>query len=540
MASVKMQSISRRFSYALIGVVTLLLLGFATVAIFFNITRIETALQKDLENALKLSSISLPTPLWNLDNDVVDNFLEALLLDQSLAYTDVVWGGRVITKKMRPEFQQKDYSYFEQSTQFLVQTSDILYGGSKVGTMRLAMSRERIEKELLENIAGIIALTILLIAAISLTSMLITRRYIARPLADLQRSATLIARGDLETSIDLRGRDEIGRLTQDLTAMRDAIKRLFDALHDSNERLEESNRNLEHNVQERTQELRAKNAVLEETLEKLRAMQQQIIVQEKMASLGALTAGISHEIKNPLNFVNNFAALSIDLARDLRAELEKQRALFDADEFENIADLLYDLELNTQKINEHGKRADGIVQSMLLYSRGMPGKREASEINALVAEAVNLAYHGMRAQEASFNVTIETDYDSSIGKIDIVPQDVNRALLNIINNACYATLIKRQAHGEGFSPTLSVRTTNLGNRIQIHIRDNGDGISHEVREKMFQPFFTTKPPGTGTGLGLSISYDIVVQKHQGQIHVNTEIGQYTEFVITLPKQVAPV
>lgn len=534
------QSISHKFSYAFISIITMILLGFSIIAIIINITRIENELKNDLDHLLKLAKVSLPTPLWNLDNDLVSSFVKALFLEPSLAYADVVWGGKVIAQHARAPWQHEQLAYFEQSAQFLVQTTEILYNDSKVGVMRLAMSRERIKNELIINIAGILALTILIIAAVALTSVVITRRYVARPLANLQRSATLIAQGDLDASIETSEHDEIGRLAQDLMAMRNAIKQLFDALHDSNERLEASNRNLEHNVQERTQELRVKNAALEETLHKLRDMQQQIIMQEKMASLGALTAGIAHEIKNPLNFVNNLAALSMELARDLREELDRHRARFDADEFANITDLLHDLELNTQKINEHGTRADGIVQSMLLYSRGMPGKREPTDINVLVAEAVNLAYHGMRAQDASFNITIDTAYDPSIGKVDIVPQDVHRALLNVVNNACYATHVKRQAGAAGFSPTLSVRTANLGDRVQIRIRDNGNGIPPDVCEKIFQPFFTTKPPGTGTGLGLSISYDIVVQRHQGQIHVDTEVGQYTEFVITLPKQSTPL
>ena len=173
---------------------------------------------------------------------------------------------------------------------------------------------------------------------------------------------------------------------------------------------------------------------------------------------------------------------------------------------------------------------------MLAHSRGTSGKREPTDINRVVAESVSLAYHGLRAKDASFNITIDTDYDPAIGKVDVVPQDMSQIFLNVINNACYATHVKHQELGEAFSPTLSVRTTNLEDGVVIRIRDNGNGIPPEIREKIFQPFFTTKPTGSGTGLGLSISYDMVVQKHQGQIQVDTEVGQYTEFIITLPKQ----
>ena len=248
----KVQSISRRFSYAFIGVVTLILLGFAAIAIFVNIARIEARLENTVENALQLSNISLPAPLWKLDNDIVNDFIEALFLDQSLIYAEVSWGGQVVAKRIRPKFQQKDLAYFERSTQFLVRTSDILYEGSKVGIMRLAVSRESVKKELLVNISGIMALTLLLIVAISLTSMVITKRYISRPLSTLQHSAALIAQGDLEAAIDTRSRDEIGRLAQDLNVMRGSIKQLVGALRDSNAQLEEYSHTLEQRVEERT------------------------------------------------------------------------------------------------------------------------------------------------------------------------------------------------------------------------------------------------------------------------------------------------
>jgi PAS domain S-box-containing protein len=301
--------------------------------------------------------------------------------------------------------------------------------------------------------------------------------------------------------------------------------------------LEDYSRTLERQVEARTRELQAKNAELGKTLQRLQDMQDQVIMQEKLASLGALTAGIAHEIRNPLNFVNNFAELSAELTQELREDIAKQKDRLDSEILEDIEAILYDLEQNVYKINEHGRRADRIVHGMLLHSRGNPGQREPSDVNTLLAEYVNLAYHGMRAQDASFNVTIETDYDPSIGLVDVVPQDIGRVFLNVINNACYAAHAKRKDMGEGFSPTLSVHTTNRGDRVEIRIRDNGTGIPPEVRDKIFQPFFTTKPTGAGTGLGLSISYDIVVQEHKGEIHVETEAGQYTELIITLPKHV---
>jgi len=280
---------------------------------------------------------------------------------------------------------------------------------------------------------------------------------------------------------------------------------------------------------------------LDATLQNLKATQQQLATQQKLASLGQLTAGIAHEIKNPLNFVNNFAVLSVDLMKELSETLAQQKDKLGEEVVAEIEDLLATLEQNAEKINHHGKRADGIVKSMMQHARGSSGQRELADINHLLDEAVNLVYHGLRANDVSFNVTIEKEYDETIGKLDVVPQDMSRVFLNIINNACYAAFQKQKAKGKeqtatnNFSPTLSVSTKNLGDKIEIRIRDNGNGIPVDIREKIFNPFFTTKPTGQGTGLGLSISYDIIVQEHKGEIKVETEDGKFTEFVVRLPR-----
>jgi signal transduction histidine kinase len=268
----------------------------------------------------------------------------------------------------------------------------------------------------------------------------------------------------------------------------------------------------------------------------LKSAQEKLVVQEKLASLGALTAGIAHEIKNPLNFVNNFADLSVELMTELREDLKKHQASIPVPDYENIAALLDDLSGNAKKIHEHGKRADGIVRSMLLHSRGQAGERQLTDINVMLDEYVNLSYHGMRAQDSSFNVTIERDFASDVGKVDAIPQDLSRVFLNLLNNACYAVNDKAKRNGAGFVPKLCVHSVNLGEAIEVRIRDNGMGIPAEVRDKIFNPFFTTKPTGQGTGLGLSISHDIVVQEHGGQLEVETKPGEYTEFVVRLPRQ----
>ena len=308
-----------------------------------------------------------------------------------------------------------------------------------------------------------------------------------------------------------------------------------------NKELQDFNRTLEHKVEARTEELQEKNQELATLLQKLRATQAQIIAQEKLASLGALTASIAHEIKNRLNFMKNFAELSVELTQELLEEIENQKDRFDSQTRENIAEILDTLSQNCQKINEHGKRADSIVRGMLMHSRGKTGERQLTNINALLTEAVNLACHAMRAKDASFNITIKPEYERDLRQINVIPQNLSRVFINIINNACYAAhqkkLHQQTSGNEGvsFSPTLSVSTKDLGSQLEIRIRDNGEGIPLEAMDKIFEPFFTTKPPGEGTGLGLSICHDIIVQQHQGAISVETESGSYAEFIITLPK-----
>ncbi|HPN37276.1 MAG TPA: cache domain-containing protein, partial [Melioribacteraceae bacterium] len=267
----------------------------------------------------------------------------------------------------------------------------------------------------------------------------------------------------------------------------------------------------------------------------LKEAQAQLIQAEKMASLGQLTAGIAHEIKNPLNFINNFSELSIDLSKELSEELESQKDKLDEKSLDYINEILGDISHNVKKINEHGKRADSIVKGMLLHSRGKAGEKQKTNINDLVAEYLNLAYHGFRAQDSSFNIKMETDYDTNLGTINIVPQNISRVLLNIFNNGCYSVNEKKKEKQDGYNPTIKVITKDLGDKVEIIINDNGKGIPQEIIDKVFNPFFTTKPTGKGTGLGLSLSYDIIVQEHKGEIKVNSEVGEFAEFTITLPK-----
>jgi signal transduction histidine kinase len=273
------------------------------------------------------------------------------------------------------------------------------------------------------------------------------------------------------------------------------------------------------------------NKVLEKTLSDLKSTQSQLIQSEKMASLGELTAGIAHEIQNPLNFVNNFSEVSNELIDEMNEELDKG----DIEEAKAIA---ADVKENLIKINHHGNRAGDIVKGMLLHSRASSGQKEPTDLNALCDEYLRLSYHGLRAKDKSFNADFKTDFDESIGKINIIPQDIGRVLLNLYNNAFYAVNERLKAQrsqlSANFSPTVSVSTKKLDNKIIITVNDNGNGIPQNVVAKIFQPFFTTKPTGQGTGLGLSLSYDIV-KAHGGEIKVETKENEGTRFIIVLPE-----
>jgi signal transduction histidine kinase len=281
-------------------------------------------------------------------------------------------------------------------------------------------------------------------------------------------------------------------------------------------------------------EVQARTMELAGSLDELRTAQDRLVQTEKLASLGQLTAGIAHEIKNPLNFVNNFAALSAELTDELNQVLAP--TALDAGTREEVDEITHTLKSNLEKVVQHGKRADSIVKNMLLHSREGSGDHRPADINALLDESLNLAYHGARAEKREFNVTLRRDFDEMAGQIEVFPQEITRVFLNLISNGFYAvTKRKTENAGSGFEPELSAATKNLGESVEIRIRDNGVGIPAEVREKMFNPFFTTKPAGEGTGLGLSMSHDIIVKQHGGSIDVTTEPGHFTEFRIILPR-----
>ena len=350
-----------------------------------------------------------------------------------------------------------------------------------------------------------IVVSVAVLIGVLLTALLL--RSIVVPLRRLVVAMDGLNAGDVDVPIPQAGTDEIGAVARTLAKFRDTL--------------------IEQNRRER--ELRTAH-------EELKATQASLIHAEKMASLGQLTAGIAHEIKNPLNFVNNFASLSVELLDELKETAWPVIAMLGADKRAEVDEVIDMLTGNLEKIAEHGKRADGIVKGMLAHSRSGSGERQRTDLNALIEEALNLAYHGVRAQDHDFNITLERDLDRALAPIELVPQDISRVLLNLFGNSFYAAeKRRREAADAAFRPVLKVATRNLGNEVEVRVRDNGIGIPTEVRDKLFQPFFTTKPTGEGTGLGLSISYDIVTQQHGGTITVDSRVGEFTEFTIRLPR-----
>ncbi len=274
--------------------------------------------------------------------------------------------------------------------------------------------------------------------------------------------------------------------------------------------------------------LEAAKQQVENTLTDLKQAQTQLVQSEKMASLGELTAGIAHEIQNPLNFVNNFSDVSNELLEEMKSELEKGNK-------DDAIAIVNDVKQNLEKILHHGKRADAIVKGMLQHSRTSSGQKEMTDINILADEYLRLAYHGLRAKDKSFNAKFETHFDNNIEKINVIPQDIGRVILNLINNAFYTVTEKKKKNDNGYEPTVTITTQKDNGRIEIKVKDNGNGIPQKNLDKIFQPFFTTKPTGQGTGLGLSLAYDIVTKGHGGELKVETREGEGSEFVIQLPR-----
>lgn len=361
---------------------------------------------------------------------------------------------------------------------------------------------------------------VLTTAAIVFLTVSSVAQAISYPILTLTRKTRLMASGDLSQRIQVNSNDEVGRLGQSFNEM--AMQ------------LDTTIKNLDHIVAIRTKEVELQNIRLEQTIEELQQTQDRLINQEKLASLGTLTAGIAHEIKNPLNFINNFADLSIQIGQHLQELLNQIKPFLKPEQIQEIQENIDNLNLNLGRIYKHGNQADSIVHNMLQHSRGVAGEKTLVDINHLLDEYVTLAYHGMRAQDITFNVKIEKQYDPNLPETAVVPQEISRVFLNLLNNAYYSVNEKKKQIPKGYIPIVRVSTQKNGDIIFIKIWDNGLGIADEIFPKLFTPFFTTKPPGEGTGLGLSLSYTIITQGHNGVLMADSEPGEFAEFTIQLP------
>ena len=390
----------------------------------------------------------------------------------------------------------------------------------------------------------LIAVILLSMAAMQLVLPYVLQKTLTQPLHKLLAGVQQVNGGDLTTHVQVGQPDEIGDLTQNFNRMTETIKKAQDDLKQHAE-------NLEIEVSERTAEVVQQNKKIEiqrddlqKTLVNLKATQDQLIQKEKLASLGELTAGIAHEIQNPLNFVNNFSELNVDLAKDIESEIRRPEI-----DKKYIEELLTDLNANQEKINHHGKRASSIVKGMLEHSRNTTGELQLTDINNLIKEFLQVSFQSMRAKDQNFNSDYQMNFDETIERINIVPQEISRVLVNLFNNAFYAVNEKRVADAasitttellkssklfKSYEPVVTVTTKKLENAIEIIVKDNGTGIPDKIQQKIFQPFFTTKPPGEGTGLGLSLSYDMVTKGHGGELKMTSKEGHGTEFIIHLP------
>ena len=403
----------------------------------------------------------------------------------------------------------------QQTTADLVARVEGLVSSGEASTQEAASRSGRLVRL---GFWGLLSVTVLTIAMAYGAWKFFGERLLVR-MGRLSSATRQMSKGDLDVQVRIEGNDELTDMAGALEVFRQHA-------------VEVQRLNL---VEKLAAEVQAKNSELEDTLENLRRTQQQVVKQEKLASLGALTAGIAHEIRNPLNFVNNFAALSSELIEELREELDGDGNGDGKMDREFIAEVLDDLNTNVVKVNEHGMRANRIVEGMLAHSREAAGNPESVDINLMVQEYAKLAYHGIRGTDSSFNVDMIYEFDSRGGEVEAIARDLSRVFLNIVTNACHATNARRSKSDNTYLPTITIRTEGRENEVCVTIRDNGTGIPEEIVSKIFDPFFTTKSGTEGTGLGLSISHEIV-QEHGGKIEVDTEMGEFTEFKITLPRK----
>ena len=487
-----------------------------------------------LDEALALSDRRLLEPLQERFHSAVENFRRAYA-GLSSRSSNAALGKDLEALARIGESAEGIIPLRREALRRLEQERDALASGRERSEQLLAEVNALVEDINLEavqaseasraavrtGIALLILLNVLSVAGAGLIGWLFVGRYLVRRLVKLAKAMRSMAGGDLEVPVEVRGNDEVSDMANALEVFR-------------RHALEVQRLNL---VEKLAQELDAKNSSLEQALKDLKRAQEQIVAEEKLSSLGQLTAGVAHEIKNPLNFISNFSDVSAELIDEIGEMLEeaKEGKLELAEEIE---DILPDLRTNLKKVKEHSQRADGIVRSMLEHSRATPGEWRPEDVNALLKRYVDLAYHSLRAKDAGFNLKLSEDLDPNMGQIEVIPQDLGRVFLNLATNACQALDEKRRHSGPDYMPELTLTSRRLQDQAEFRVRDNGPGIPEELRKKVFEPFVTTKPTGEGTGLGLSLVADILT-RHGGSIQLDTKAGEFTEMRILLPLERPP-
>ena len=499
-----------------------------------------------LDEALDLSDRGLLLPLQERFHSAVQNFQRAYAALPVRAH-DRLFGGDLERLAQMGESDEGIIPLRLEALRRLEQEQEALTRGQAASELLLAEVNKLVAEINSEAVrasnssrsaaqTGIVLLVLLNILSTVgalLIGWLFVGRHLVRRLVGLATAMRSMAVGDLEVPVKVGGNDEVTDMAKALEVFRRYA-------------LEVQRLNL---VEKLAEELDAKNHTLEQTLENLKQAQEQVVAEQKLASLGQLTAGVAHEIKNPLNFINNFSDVSVELIDEIEEIMEegqngqngqngKDGQDGQAETVEEINAILSDLRLNLQKVKEHGQRADGIVRSMLEHSRSTPGEWRETDVNALLKQYMDLAYHAMRAHNSNFNVTMSEDLDPEMGPLEVVPQDIGRVFLNLVTNACQAIEEKRQQSGDDYEPQLRVSSRRLGDRAEFCVHDNGPGIPEEIRERIFEPFMTTKKTGEGTGLGLSLTTDILT-RHGGSIRVDSQEGAFTEMTVVLPLEPPP-
>ena len=489
-------------------------------------------LERRLDKISEIQAASISKPLWEFNTPQINSVITAMTNDPDIigvkVYDDL---GNVATSTGVLEETSDDVLSLEAPIT-LEQSGSV--EAQTIGKLHLVYSKKRYSDEARERLRTSLILISLLTLSVLGSALIALQFAIRAPLNEFLGEIRRAEEQGTHEPIEWYHRDEIGTVVHAYNDLQASQQEYEGELHAIQNELEQRVEERTADLREREQELVKARDNSEAALQSLRKAQASLVQSEKLASLGQLTAGIAHEIKNPLNFINNFSKISRELIDELFEEMEELLANADEDDRESIAELSDMLKGNLQKINDHGLRADSIVKNMLAHSREGPGTPTFVNINSLAEEALDLVYHGARAETPGFNITIEKDLADDLPQVECLSQDIMRVFINIMNNGMYEADKRHREGGSGEEPRIELRTSKVGENVRIDMRDNGQGISSEQLEKIFNPFYTTKPAGKGTGLGLSLSFDIVVAQHGGELLAESEVGDYTQFSVILP------